>query len=439
MGAGKTVLARVRLVLVAMVMSGAGALTPALALAQQPDRPQQQQTEAQAQAAAQPSVQAPGSTPDLVDKRFQYPAFLTNSYFGVHLAYINYNFSEAQLEPGFRNGTLSVPRLAARVDLLGHRFNEHVAIQGTYMRPVAYVTYRDINGDRSANHVWMNFGAIEVLGQRRVTERLSGYVEVGGGVVSRKGFERDGVPVIRNAHYASTFFGAGVIYHASPEWDLVAGATYIPSRASEKQPAVAFVTGGFRRNLLPIPAERLADNERAGYFFPEHVIQLEYLTGHGAGVNKFFSSKVPIFWGGNVEIERGVSVHYDRNVFHTKKRFALDLGTSMSFWRSRALEEKFVTFSVYPLLRFTVLRTEPADYYVMYSYAGPTYISKRIIDGLATGGNFTFQDFMGAGAFIGKDRNVSVALKISHYSNGNLFVDNSALKIPLTLSIGYVF
>jgi hypothetical protein len=75
----------------------------------------------------------------------------------------------------------------------------------------------------------------------------------------------------------------------------------------------------------------------------------------------------------------------------------------------------------------------------MYSYAGPTYISKVIIDGLGTGSHFTFQDFMGVGAFIGKDRNLSVGLKISHYSNGNLFVDNASLKIPLTISLGYTF
>jgi hypothetical protein len=85
------------------------------------------------------------------------------------------------------------------------------------------------------------------------------------------------------------------------------------------------------------------------------------------------------------------------------------------------------------------VRTRPADFFFMYSVAGPTYITKRYIDGLGTGGNFTFQDFMGAGAFMGEKRNVSLGFKITHYSNGNLFVDNAALKVPVTINLGYAF
>ncbi len=46
---------------------------------------------------------------------------------------------------------------------------------------------------------------------------------------------------------------------------------------------------------------------------------------------------------------------------------------------------------------------------------------------------------MGDGAFFGKERKASFAIKISHYSNGNLFIDNAALKVPVTLSFGYAF
>ena len=98
-----------------------------------------------------------------------------------------------------------------------------------------------------------------------------------------------------------------------------------------------------------------------------------------------------------------------------------------------------MTLSAYPLLRFTILRTRPADVWAMYSLAGPTYISKTIIDGRDTGRRFTFQDFMGAGAFAGKGRRVSLSVKINHYSNGNLFAENAGVKVPITFSIGYTF
>ena len=55
------------------------------------------------------------------------------------------------------------------------------------------------------------------------------------------------------------------------------------------------------------------------------------------------------------------------------------------------------------------------------------------------GGKFTFMDNMGTGAFFGPKRNLNAELKIGHYSNGNTFPDNEAVKIPLSLNLGYAF
>ena len=55
------------------------------------------------------------------------------------------------------------------------------------------------------------------------------------------------------------------------------------------------------------------------------------------------------------------------------------------------------------------------------------------------GANFTFMDNMGTGIFFGEKRNLNMELKIGHYSNGNVFTDNEAVKIPLSLQLGYVF
>jgi len=79
------------------------------------------------------------------------------------------------------------------------------------------------------------------------------------------------------------------------------------------------------------------------------------------------------------------------------------------------------------------------DAYFYYSVAGPSYISKAIIDGVETGEHFTFQDTMGAGIFFGEKRNMNAELKIGHYSNGNIFPLNGAVKIPLSLNLGYAF
>jgi len=49
----------------------------------------------------------------------------------------------------------------------------------------------------------------------------------------------------------------------------------------------------------------------------------------------------------------------------------------------------FFTIAVYPLVRFTLLRTQPADFYFFYSAGGPAYISNAVIDEIDTGERFT--------------------------------------------------
>ena len=56
-------------------------------------------------------------------------------------------------------------------------------------------------------------------------------------------------------------------------------------------------------------AATVEDNRRAGFLFPANVVRLGYTTNALTyGPNNFFSRKVPIFWGGNVETRRGLGM-----------------------------------------------------------------------------------------------------------------------------------
>jgi hypothetical protein len=274
-----------------------------------------------------------------------------------------------------------------------------------------------------------------------VSERLSIYGEGGLAITNRSGFEIDDAPAVRNAHFSSLLLGAGLEYRVNRTWDVVSGGTYIRPRDEHRQPHTLFVSAGFRYNLRPLPAERVEETLNAGFMFPENLIQVGFATNAlGYGVNNFVSKTVPIFWGGKVEVERSVfAVQYSRNVFHTRKVFAIDVGASFAQWRSSRNGDVFRTLSAYPLLRFTVLRSKPADLYVSYSVAGPSYISRDVIDDLDTGGRFTFQDFMGVGVFLGEDRRINAEINLNHYSNGNILSENAGVKIPLTFKLGYAF
>jgi hypothetical protein len=390
--------------------------------------------------AGQQPVQSDAAAPAHEDTRTQYPAFLVNSYFSVNVGYIDYAFSDRQLEPGFHADAVGVPHVAARVAVFGHEFSPYFSAQLTYLRPVRYVTYTNVNGDGSVHHLWTHFGGVTVKTRVPIGARTSLYGEGGLGITSRHGFPRGSPqPIVRDAHYASVVVGAGLERHVSATWDLTAGALYSPSKASDNEPRALMVSGGFRYTMRALPPEDVQANRKSGFSFPANLVQVEYSTGYGYAINTFLSRRVPVFWGGSVKVDRGVAAHYDRNVFHTRKVFALDLGASVSSWRSRRDRDGFFTLSAYPLFRFTIVRTKPADVYFCYSLAGPTYMSRLTLDTLAMGSHFTFQDFMGAGVFLGKHRTMSAGVKINHYSNGNIFTQNAGVKIPLTFSLGYAF
>ena len=374
------------------------------------------------------------------DTRTQYPKVLQNSYITINAGAIDQPFSQAQLAPGFHAASIDVPRIDVRVILFGHELNRFVSAQASYMRPLNYVTYTIVRaGDGDAHHVRVNFGAVTLKGRAPLRGRLSAYGEGGLGFTSRTGFSLGDVPVVADAHYASVLVGGGIEYRLSAAWDLTGGVTLSPGHAAVSQPRTLFSSGGFRYTMRPLPPDRVAANREAGYTFPRQVVQVEYSSGTGYAVNDFVSRKVPIFWGGHAKVDFGVAPHYERNVFHTRKVFGLDVGASAGFYKTRENDDRFYTLSIYPLFRFTFLRARLADMYFAYSLAGPTYISKIVLDGLDTGRHFTFQDFMGIGWFAGSGRRLNAGVKINHYSNGNIFTQNAGVKIPLTFSVGYTF
>ena len=373
------------------------------------------------------------------DSRTQYPAFLANSFFSVGVGGMDYEFSSRQLAPGFSAATVRTPHPAARIGLFGHEFNKYISAQASYMRPGSFVAYQDVNGDKTVHHVWMAVGAVTMKARLPITSRLGVYGEGGLGITSRHGFSFPHATVVPDLHYASAIAGGGVDYRVNDTWDLVAGTLVAPGRVAAQESPTFMTSFGFQYTMRRLPPERVEANAQSGFQFPANIVQLETSTAFGYGVNRFFAKSVPVFWDGNVRVDRGEAVHVVHDLFHTRRVFAFDVGASGSAWRSQARGTPFYTLSVYPQFRFTFLHTRPADIWAVYSVAGPTFISRASIDGESLGSRFTFQDFMGIGTFVGTARRVSLGVKIDHYSNGNMFTQNAAVTVPLTFDVGYAF
>jgi hypothetical protein len=385
------------------------------------------------------ALYGPGASAE--DRRAQYPFFLRNSYFEIDAAYIEYPFSHRQLQPGFTVESVHTPHTAVRVVLLGHHFSRHLSAQISYARPVEWVKYENINGDPAKRSVWMNVAGATARGTLPLTDRLSVFGEGGLGIVTRSGFAVDGVPVVTDASYPTVLLGAGVKLQLTRSWDVAATASFLPRNGEVQQPHTGLLSGGFVYNMRPRTDAEVRARADPGFRFPRRLLQGGFTTGaFGDGVNAFVSTgPVPIFWGGLAKVHRGFALRYQQNVYHGGKLFSLDWGVTAAGWQSLRDGSRFATLAAFPAFRFTPLRTKPVDAYFMYSVAGPAWISRTTIDGEETGRHFTFQDFMAAGVYLGRERQWNLELSIAHYSNGNLFPRNAGVSVPLTVGIGRTF
>jgi len=145
----------------------------------------------------------------------------------------------------------------------------------------------------------------------------------------------------------------------------------------------------------------------------------------------------PIFWRSRARVDYGATVFYERNVFHTTKYFSINGGTSLSAWSLQSQIQ--VAISGFFVFRVWLFRTETFNPYIAWSIAGPTILTSNHFSHYQLGSRFTFQDFLGIGAVVGKRQSIVISLKLYHYSNGDIFLRNDGFNVPLVVCIGFTF
>ena len=368
------------------------------------------------------------------DQREKLPPVLNNTYIGFAEAYSTIPFSNHDLNfyqaDSFQNNAYS------SMVLIGHYYTRYLAAGINLLcRPNAGIKILS-----KLYRVHFSIFDFSLRPTLPLTKHFMMYGVGGIGTISRSGFSVNNRTVVSSENLPAFLTGAGVIYSFTPNWNLLAGIEYIP-QINQKQPRITFAYAGlyylFRESNLSIHYPEY-------YIFHKHLIQMGGFSRsivNPPDFNTYFTCKgyIPIFWDSRVALRNGAWIRYDRNVFHTHKIFSFDWGVSFSTYHSKMNNNLFAAFSVYPLLRFWFLHSQFIDLYFSYSAAGPTVLTRRIIDNADMGGHFIFQDLMGFGGFFGKNKHFNLNVKIGHYSNGNLFPRNPGLDVPITLTIGYAF
>lgn len=374
--------------------------------------------------------------------------FLANSYYSINFGGIFYPFSNDNLQPGYATETFSRNWFSGRF-LLGYKITDNLSAQFGTMRPASWFKYDNVNNIGYDRSVWINAWSLSLKNDFNINSKTSVYAEAGVANLTRIGFSIDDKVVYEDAHYASLIYSFGVQYWLSNKWRLTASGTFLPKSDKYNQPSISQANLGFEYHLQQVDdktAEEYATNK---YFFPNNILQVSYGNGGiGFGMNEFFSMNmqlgnfesfgIPVFWLGDVKAQHALSITYQRLIYRSEKIFSLDWGASATYFQSRGGENVFA-FSIFPVLRFYLLRRNSFDFYTNYSIIGPTYITQSSIDNFDTGTNVTYQDTMGFGVFFGKDRKYNFEMRIMHYSNGNIFVNNSGVAVPIQFTFGKTF
>ena len=376
--------------------------------------------------------------------------FLENFYYTVNFGGIFYPFTNDNLIDGYKTDTFSKNYFSGRIGF-GYKFKENLALQFGVMRPAAWFKYDNINNIGYDRSVWINAWYLTLKKNINLTKKFSFFGEAGAANVTRIGFSISDKVIYPDAHFGSFIYGFGFNYKLSERWRLNLNGTFIPKRPSQNQPSISQTTVGFEYHIQKID-DKLAltyANDKK-YFFPNNILQVSYgNSAIGFGVNRFFgmslkvgdfeSFGVPVFWVGEVKAAQSFSITYQRLAFRTQKLFSLDWGVSVTYFNTEATNENVFAFSIFPTMRFYVLRKKGFDMYANYAVIGPTLLTKKNLDNLNTGPKTTFQDTMGLGIFFGKKRSYNAELRIMHYSNGNIFPQNSGVAVPIQFTVGKTF
>ncbi|WP_298782510.1 acyloxyacyl hydrolase [uncultured Polaribacter sp.] len=384
-----------------------------------------------------------------VKPRTKLTKFLSKSYYSVNFGGIFYPFSNDNLIDGYQTGTFSRNIFSGRL-LLGHKFTDNLSLQFGTLRPASWFKYDNVNNIGYERSVWINAWSLSLKKDFNINQNTSFYTEAGIANLTRFGFSINDKVIYEDAHYASLLYGFGMQHKLNDTWRLSLNGTFLPKSSKHNQPSISQVSLGFEYHLQQLDDKTANEYASNHYFFPDNILQLSYGTSAiGFGLNRFLgmslkvgnfeSFGIPVFWVGEVKAKHSLSLTYQRLVYRTKKIFSLDWGASVTYFQSELGEENVFAFSIFPVLRFYILRKKGFDFYTHYSIIGPAYLTKSDIDDIKSGPKTTFQDIMGFGVFIGNERKYNLELRIMHYSNGNIFTRNAGIAVPIQFTLGKTF
>lgn len=168
------------------------------------------------------------------------------------------------------------------------------------------------------------------------------------------------------------------------------------------------------------------------YSLPNYSVGFDYATGRvfdldntnnidGAGLTGAYHPNYPLWHNIEMFFQSDLFYFHSSNVNMTP-------GFSENLW----------VLAAAPVFRYHFLPGSNVDFFVDVS-VGPGYMSTSKFDDRDLGIRYTFQDTGGVGILLGQEQQLSIAVRIVHYSNGGLSDENRGFTIPVIASLRYNF
>ncbi len=279
-----------------------------------------------------------------------------NNYAALNISFINFPFINPQLNLGYKVQRMYISNTSLQM-IIGHQFNKTISGELSWTVPLKQPMCYNINGDGEHHNVGITIAGLSLKIEAAIKKNISIYGKAGLTIISRQGFKINDFPVVDDENYIGFLLGAGFQYQFNKSLNLRIGVLYSPPASKLYQRYAEFFSAGikYNPNLHPAP-------EKETYrIFAKHIVQAGYATNtFGYGVNDFFEKgKIPIFWDGNIYIKTGVSLQYQQHLYNGKKFFSIYWGANLGYWKT-VNTDQFFTVSIFPVFRFTLIRTHPA-------------------------------------------------------------------------------
>ena len=146
----------------------------------------------------------------------------------------------------------------------------------------------------------------------------------------------------------------------------------------------------------------------------------------------------PFMWNARLKVDRSFTAGYERMIYAYKNHLELYTGLSGNYletWRVRT--DHIFAVSTYLMAKLYLVRMPNFNLSILYSPAGPSFITKRHFATTRFSNHFVFQNQLGIAMSFAKDAETEFFIKQYHYSNGDFFPVNGGIDVPLLLGFSF--